>query len=165
MISKRSTFISLIILFSFLIILNLNSNNSFNDADSYESFSKLKTFSSSVNGKPLSVTQHANVSNSFFPSSLPTNISFTLAQGWISTNITINYEGVASESNTVSNGDFASNRNGWTYQSNNPGELVDKGWTPPVASSNFSQVIVLPSLRLMACLSILSTVTFWPRIT
>jgi len=89
----------------------------------------LKAAANEPNGKTLFVIQHANTSNSFLPFSLPTNISFTLAQGWISKNITINYEGVASENNTVSNGDLALNRTGWTYKSNNPVELVDKGWT------------------------------------
>ena len=55
------------------------------------------------NGKPLLVTQHSNISNIFSPLSFPTNLSFTLVEGWISKNITIDYEGVASENNTVTN--------------------------------------------------------------
>ncbi len=121
---------SLLLLFSLVSLLNVNINKYFNSSDSFETDSlQLKTSSAPVNGKPLLVIQHANISNSFLPFSLPTNISFTLAQGWISKNITIDYEGVASENNTVSNGDFASDRNGWTYNSNNPGELKDLGHT------------------------------------
>jgi len=89
----------------------------------------LKTAANQPNSKPLLVIQHANTSNTFVPFSLPTNISFTLAQGWTSKNITINYEGVAFENNTVSNGDFASDGVGWPYQSSSPSELVDKEWT------------------------------------
>jgi len=121
---------SFIILFSLLSLLNMNINNSFNYSDSFETNSRQpKCSSSPVNGRPLSVIQHANTSNNFLPSSLPTNVSFTLAQEWISKNITINYEGVAFENDTVTNGEFTSNRNRWSYRTNAGSELVDSHTT------------------------------------
>ena len=130
MIKKKITVTSLLILLSLILLLNLNTNNNYNKSDSFETVShQLKTASSPVNGRPLSVIQHANTSNSFLPSALPTNISFTLAQGWISKNITIDYDGVAFENDTVTNGEFASNRNRWPYRTNAGSELVDNDHT------------------------------------
>lgn len=120
---------SLLLLFSLISFLNLNN---YNNSDTFETDSlQLKTSSSLVNGNPLLVTQHANTSNSFLLSSLPTNVSFTLAQGWISKNITINYEGVAFENNTVPCGEFESQseKDEWIYQTNAGSELIDKDWT------------------------------------
>ncbi len=55
---------------------------------------------------PLKVIQHSKVTNTIYPLSLPTNISFTLAEDWISDNISILFDGVAEENDIITNGDF-----------------------------------------------------------
>jgi len=78
----------------------------------------LKESNSKPNGAPLLIHQYANVSNSQFPNSIPTNASFTLAKGWETKNITINYEGVSYKKDRVYNGEFTNNISGWNFQSN-----------------------------------------------
>ncbi|MFX1322800.1 MAG: hypothetical protein ACFFAQ_14275 [Promethearchaeota archaeon] len=59
---------------------------------------------------------------------LPTNVSFPLYKDWISKNVTIRYEGVSIKNQSISNGDFLSNADGWTYKSNVPTKYVNNGW-------------------------------------
>ncbi len=123
---NKIKFVSVLFLFSFFLLLNLNSNNTYYYSDDFDTYShQLKTSLSPVNGNPLLLIQHANTSSSFLPLSLPTNVSFTLAQGWTSKNITINYEGVAFENDTVMNGAFNSGRGGWPFRTNAGSELID----------------------------------------
>jgi len=86
-----------------------------------------KTAANEPNGKPLLVNQFANTSKSYINSDLPTNVSFTLAQDWISQDITIIYEGVSQKKNIVINGDLALDSNGWIYKSKGSG-YSDDGW-------------------------------------
>ncbi|MFX1323352.1 MAG: hypothetical protein ACFE8N_00230 [Promethearchaeota archaeon] len=81
----------------------------------------------SPNSKPLLINQYATITNSFFPLSLPTNVSFTLAEGWTSKNVTIYYDGITHKKDYVNNGDFVSDSNGWNYRSNTT-QITDSGW-------------------------------------
>jgi len=80
------------------------------------------------NSKPLLIHQFASTSNSFFPLSLPSDVHFTLVNGWTSKNITINYEGVAVKMDSVLNGEFKSNSSNWQYKTNNPTRFPNNGW-------------------------------------
>ena len=82
------------------------------------------------NGKPLLVTQYANISKSYTNSILPTNISFTLQQDWTSQNINVSFEGVSQKKDRVINGTFdsESDLNRWKYKSNIPDDYRDLGW-------------------------------------
>lgn len=107
-----------ILLFSFLLFPILAYNNEFfTDFDTQETYLEGSPMISSteVNGRYLSATQHANISKTYGEEELPTNISFNLAPGWTSKNVTINYEGVSQKKNWVTNGDFDSDMSGWTY--------------------------------------------------
>jgi len=87
----------------------------------------LKTAANEPNGKPLLIHQHSTISNTFFPSSLPTNVSFTLLEGWTSKNVTINYDGVSHQKDWVVNGTFDSGESPWEYFANNT-DFVQKPW-------------------------------------
>ncbi|MHA2184839.1 MAG: hypothetical protein ACXAAI_07540, partial [Promethearchaeota archaeon] len=80
------------------------------------------------NSKPLQINQFASTSNSFFPLSFPTDVHFTLVEGWTSENVTIYYEGISIKKDQVLNGEFTSNSSKWTYESNNPTIFKDLGW-------------------------------------
>ena len=86
----------------------------------------LKVAANEPNGKYLLVNQFANTSESYSNSNLPTNVSFTLAQDWISKDITISYDGVSIKKDRVINGTFDSDYHGWTYKTNNPTEFIGK---------------------------------------
>jgi len=88
----------------------------------------LKAATNEPNGKYLLVNQFANTSKSYINPDLPINVSFTLAQDWISKDVTISYEGVSQKKNRVINGTFNSEHHGWTYKSNVPTEYRDQGW-------------------------------------
>ena len=87
----------------------------------------LKASANGPNGKSLLVNQYANTSKSYINPSLPINVSFTLAEDWISKDITISYEGVSQKKNRVINGTFNSVYHGWTYKSKGSG-YSDEGW-------------------------------------
>ncbi|MFX1570218.1 MAG: hypothetical protein ACFFCV_17810, partial [Promethearchaeota archaeon] len=74
------------------------------------------------------IYQHATISNTFFPSTLPRNVSFTLVEDWTSKNITILYEGVAQQKDWISNGAFTANDAGWGNFSEDPVELTINPW-------------------------------------
>jgi hypothetical protein len=77
----------------------------------------LKTAADIPNGKSLQAKQIANISKSYGGEDLPKNISFNLAPGWTSKNVTINYEGIEQKKDWVINGTFDSieDMNDWTY--------------------------------------------------
>jgi len=79
------------------------------------------------NSKPLVVTQYATAFNTIYPLSLPKDVSFTLVEGWTSSNITILYDGVSHYKNNVINGDFLTDETPWVYLNSNP-EIQDEGW-------------------------------------
>ncbi len=87
----------------------------------------LKSAANEPNGKPLLIYQHATISNTFFPSSLPTNVSFTLLEGWTSKNVTINYDRVSHQNDWVVNGTFDSGESPWEYFTNNA-DFIKKSW-------------------------------------
>ncbi|MHA2393962.1 MAG: hypothetical protein ACXAEX_18675, partial [Promethearchaeota archaeon] len=99
--------------------------------------------SATPNSKPLLINQYATTSNSFFPVSLPTNIHFTLVEGWTSKNVTIYYEGIALKKDRVLNGDFASNADNWTYNGNNPTIFTETGWKTGYVEFEINQGDVL----------------------
>lgn len=80
------------------------------------------------NSKPLLISQYATASSSFFPLSLPTNVHFTMVEGWNSKNVTIYYDGISIKTDKVTNGDFPLNYDNWTFNCNNPTRFVNNGW-------------------------------------
>ena len=123
---KKTYLIFGILLFSSLLpvlLVNINirnENQSFFDSRENEKIliNLPRDSSSHPNGKPLLVHQYANISNSqsFTDVSSGQNVSFTLAGGWTSKNVTINYEGVSKKKDYIINGDLATTMNGWTYE-------------------------------------------------
>ncbi|MBY9016860.1 MAG: hypothetical protein KGD68_14315, partial [Candidatus Lokiarchaeota archaeon] len=75
----------------------------------------LKAAANEPNGNPLLIHQHSTISNTFFPPSLPTNVSFTLLEDWISKNVTIYYDGVSHRKDWVVNGTFDTGESPWNY--------------------------------------------------
>jgi hypothetical protein len=129
----KITIIPLIGAFLFaLIFVNVNqiqvydnkSNLIYNEFDNFSSPLKSST---TPNSKPLTIFQHAVVSQSFYPFSLPTNVSYTLVDGWTSKNTTINYEGVSYIKDRVNNGDFATDFSGWDFKNYSP-NFTNNGW-------------------------------------
>jgi hypothetical protein len=111
------------------LLLFLNDNNIPNNFHSpIKNIKKPYQSLNSPNSKPLLINQLATTSNSFFPQSLPTNVHFTLVEGWTSKNVTIYYEGISIKKDRVLNGDFSFNADNWTYDSNNPTIFTDSGW-------------------------------------
>ena len=85
--------LAVLIVFSFLSIFNSlsNTNNRILNKISLEieqrdcligDFLHLST--DDPNSRPLQITQHARVYKSYLPLNLPTNVSFTLVEGWTS---------------------------------------------------------------------------------
>ncbi|MHA2031140.1 MAG: hypothetical protein ACW99Q_17305, partial [Candidatus Kariarchaeaceae archaeon] len=99
-----------------------------NDENFTRNIEKPRLSSDAPNSKPLRIYQFATTSNSFFPSILPTDIHFTLAEGWTSNNVTIFYEGVSVKKDIALNGEFSDNSSDWMYMSNNPAIFKDAGW-------------------------------------
>ncbi len=97
---------SLMLIFNFSPPLNENSVDLSND---------LKLSSNESNSKPLLVYQYATITNTFFPLSLPKNVSFTLLEDWVSENITIFYDGVSHRKDWVINGSFDAGEAPWEY--------------------------------------------------
>ncbi|MFX1586968.1 MAG: hypothetical protein ACFFC1_02330 [Promethearchaeota archaeon] len=114
--------------FNFLFNSNLSITNQKNDSTDNDRSNILRASSSDINGKPLLIHQYSTITNSFFPSSLPANVSFTLISGWTSQNVNIKYEGVSQQKQRIYNGDFNNDSSGWLYKSNNPTEYIDQGW-------------------------------------
>ncbi len=84
--------ISIIILLIFFSLNNL-SNSTLDtsigeqNADSMSDLNiinDLKVATNEPNGNPLIINQHSTISKTFFPLSLPYDISFTLVKGWTS---------------------------------------------------------------------------------
>ncbi|MBY8985532.1 MAG: hypothetical protein KGD65_10710, partial [Candidatus Lokiarchaeota archaeon] len=132
--SFKNSFLDLSILLIVLCFAAGFIYNPFNDKllksqdDTFNNIFGPETSVIQPNGKPLTVYQYANISNSYSDSDLPLNVSFTLAQDWTSKNITIYYDGVSQKKDRVVNGDFDSDISEWTYISNAPEEYVNRGW-------------------------------------
>ncbi len=125
--------IPLMVLFIFALILVEanqiqtldNKDYNFNEEATY--FSDPLISSDTPNSKPLIISQHAVASQSYYPLSLPTNVSFTLVEGWNSKNVTIQYKGVSQQKDRITNGEFTSNDDGWdNYSSDSTLDL--NGW-------------------------------------
>jgi hypothetical protein len=80
------------------------------------------------NSKPLLVYQHSTISNTYFPLSLPTDISFTLVEGWTSNNVTITYNGVAHHKDWAVNGTFDSGVVPWEFESSDILAIYNTTW-------------------------------------
>ncbi|NVM27439.1 MAG: hypothetical protein HWN65_01245, partial [Candidatus Helarchaeota archaeon] len=74
--------------------------------------SPLMTLESS-NSKPLLVSHHTTIINEYLAQTLPTNVSFTLVEGWVSKNTTIYYDGVSKKTDLVINGSFDTGLEPW----------------------------------------------------
>ena len=109
-----------------------NQNSLKNEIVSNKDFEKdlgLKPASQDTKGSPLLVTQYATISNTFFPYNLPTNVSFTLLEGWTSKNVTINYDEVSHQKDWVINGSF-DNGNPWDFKSSDLTKIDQVGVSP-----------------------------------
>ncbi len=71
--------------------------------------------STEPNGNPLRVNQFANVSNIFTNIDSGENVSFAIAQDWISKNVNITFEGVSKKKDWAINGGFNTDMLGWYY--------------------------------------------------
>jgi len=100
----------------------------------FELDDRLNTAYYSPKGKPLTIIQHATISNTFFPFSLPTNVSFTLLEGWNSKNVTIDYDGVSHQKDWIINGSFDDGEDPWEYKSSTPTKIVKGDWQPEYVS-------------------------------
>jgi hypothetical protein len=80
------------------------------------------------NSKPLLVYQHSTISSTQFPLSLPTDISFTLVEGWTSKNVTITYDGVSHHKDWVINGTFDTGETPWFFNTSDGASIVNDGW-------------------------------------
>ena len=106
---------------------NTNRNQTTDPISDKYVINHLKTSANEPNGKPLLIHQHTTISNTFFPPTLPSNVSFTLLEGWTSKNVTINYEGVSHRKDWVINGSFDTSESPWEYFTNNT-DFVQNPW-------------------------------------
>jgi len=94
--SIRGILAIFLILLCFTAYFNYNqfNNDQFNDhLNDLNIYKEPKVALNEPNARSLRISQHTTISNSFFPLSLPTNVYFTLVEGWTSEDITIYYEG------------------------------------------------------------------------
>ena len=123
----------LIVLLENIIVYNLNNQNSLkNEIVSNKNLEKdlgLKAAYQDPIGSPLLITQHATISNTYFPLNLPTNVSFTLSKVWTSKNVTINYDEVSHQKDWVIDGSF-DNGNPWDFKSSDPTKIDQVGVSP-----------------------------------
>ncbi|MFX0081419.1 MAG: hypothetical protein ACFE94_06685 [Candidatus Hodarchaeota archaeon] len=127
---RKSLLLNILILV-FLLSISFHSNEYNNRKDSnnlVKNFEIPIQSTSPPNSKPLLINQFATTLNTFFPSSLPTNVHFTLVEGWNSQNVTISYEGISIKKDKVLNGDFPLNYTNWIYACNNPTRFTNNGW-------------------------------------
>ncbi|MFW9951530.1 MAG: hypothetical protein ACFFKA_15545, partial [Candidatus Thorarchaeota archaeon] len=132
---QKKTKILLILLILSLLMVILSFQNIFYSKIYWQNpkFNKdvgnLSSSASDVNGKPLTVFQHANISKIHTDVSSSENISFPLLPDWTSKNTTIYYEGVNRKNVWTTNGDFLTNTTGWNYVENdNVNGFGDIGW-------------------------------------
>ncbi|TFG20309.1 MAG: hypothetical protein EU533_06195, partial [Promethearchaeota archaeon] len=105
-------------------------NENGNEGNYREFNNGLNTASQDLKGRALSVTQHATISNTFFPFSLPTNVSFTLLEEWTSKNVTISYDEVSHKTDWIINGTFDDGESPWEYFGTDPTKIIHKPWQP-----------------------------------
>ncbi|MFX1557122.1 MAG: hypothetical protein ACFFC9_07700 [Promethearchaeota archaeon] len=180
---EKRIIISFILLITFNLLFTSNlfiAKNNLTDNDKNNS---LRTSASEVKGKPLLINQYSTITNSFFPSSLPTNVSFTLFEDWISQNVNIEFEGVSQNMQRVYNGGFDINSSGWLYKSNNPTEYINQGWQSAKGNPSgsmeikldnglknegdfgyFEQNVTIPEIPTTGLISKLSTQFFVPTL-
>ena len=96
----------------------------------FELDERLNTAYYDPKGKPLTIIQHATISNTFFPFSLPKNVSFTLLEGWTSKNVTIDYDGVSHNKDWTINGSFDAGEDPWIYDTSVPTKIIHDPWQP-----------------------------------
>ncbi len=120
---KLKLVFSILILTNIILLFTFPSNeNSFGPQHGLENNSRIEPYkaplgsSSTPNSRPLLVTHHSMVSNSFLSPVLPKNVSYTLVNGWTSKNTTINYEDISQKKDRVTNGDLSTSITGWTYK-------------------------------------------------
>ncbi|MFX1501109.1 MAG: hypothetical protein ACFFDH_09130, partial [Promethearchaeota archaeon] len=118
---------SLLFISNFMLIFNFSPQ--FNE-NSVDLSNDLKLSANDTKSKPLLVYQHATISNTFFPLSLPKNVSYTLLEDWVSENTTIYYEGVSHKMDWVINGTFNTGEDPWKYYTIEDDTIfVNQSWT------------------------------------
>ena len=124
---RASQLAGFMILFPLIIITTINlpfiSNQIFQNPNIISQIKYPNLSAEEPNAKPLTATQYSTSVQSYFPLTLPYNVSFPLVEGWTSNNITILYEDVSYQKDWVSNGDFTINADGWGNYTNAPGEF------------------------------------------
>jgi hypothetical protein len=109
-----------------LIFFSENEITSNNKQDTYptnETIPHLAT--DEPNGRLLQIHQYANITSSTYSNIRSgENVSYTLTQGWVSKNTTVNYEGVSKKEQIVVNSDLDSDDSGWVYKTNT-GDLTN----------------------------------------
>ncbi len=100
---------------------NNNDLNNFNDPN----LSQIQP-----NSKPLLIYQHSTITNTFYPLSLPSDISFRLLEGWTSKNVTITYDGVSHQKDWVINGTFDTGEAPWEYFTTDENTFEKRSWDP-----------------------------------
>jgi len=133
---KKQKVLILIISIIFILMFTMLDNSSNLSANLREEdriinnlndFANPKLSSNGPNSKPLLISQNTKISKTFFPPSLPSNVSFTLLEGWTSKNVTINYDDVSHQKNWVINGSFETSDAPWIYYNNNS-DFVKENW-------------------------------------
>jgi len=109
----------------------------------FELDERLNTAYYDPKGKPLTIIQHATISNTFFPFSLPTSVSFTLLEGWTSKNVTIDYDGVSHQKDWIINGSFDAGEAPWEYDSSEPTKIIHEPWQPENLEMMIQKNVVL----------------------
>ncbi len=126
---NHSKFIPLIIV-GFIILMALFYTSPFMTKSQISNSSESSIIvSTSPTSKPLSITQHAIVVEDFLSPSIPTNVSFTLVEDWVSKNTTILFEGISNRKDWVTNGSFNSSLVPWKNLTTSANMQIT-GWNP-----------------------------------
>ncbi len=132
-VKKKKGIVILVSIFIILFFLNIPNfsmisfNNQKLTTDKSKNFRNPNISSDGTNSRPLLVYQHTTISNIYYPLSLPSDISFTLIEGWTSKNVTITYDGVSHQKDWVINGTFPTGEAPWEYYDNNS-NFIKEAW-------------------------------------
>ncbi|HEY0088730.1 MAG TPA: hypothetical protein VGB37_07790, partial [Candidatus Lokiarchaeia archaeon] len=124
--------VTILFLSNYLIYINSFDNNK-NLVNNYREnltytdlISKPKLSAEIPNSKPLSISHHSTQKNEFLSKPLPTNISFTLVEDWVSKNSTIRFDDVYWKKDRIINGNFASTQSPWQWYARDT-DIVNNG--------------------------------------
>ncbi|MFX0156080.1 MAG: hypothetical protein ACFE9Q_16290, partial [Candidatus Hodarchaeota archaeon] len=153
--SKNKRIKVIVITFSILIILSfidfnnslisiINSNEEKQFNDDLNDFKNPKINSNGPNARPLLIYQHATISNTFLPLSLPQNVSFTLSENWISKNVTLYYDGVSHKKDWIINGTFDTGVAPWQFITSDITVIESIAWQPEYVGIEIAKNKLVP---------------------